>query len=162
MRLEEIGQLLTSDIRQAGSIWYIDINEEDGKRLKNPAATRTVPFHPVLIELGFITYVESLKHPKTRLFHALKIDTSGVLTGNFSKWFGNYLRGTIGIIDKRKVFHSFRHGFKTACREAGIPKEIHDAITAHREGDTSETYGEVLMSAKFEAVQKISYVSLKF
>ncbi len=34
------------------------------------------------------------------------------------------------ITDRRKVFHSLRHSFKTACRRAGIRKESHDALNA--------------------------------
>lgn len=161
MRMEEIGQLLVSDIRQSQDIWYIDLNQEDGKRLKNPGATRTVPVHPVLLDLGLITYAQSHKNPKGRLFPGLKVDAAGVITGNFSKWFGRYLRTTIGITDSRKVFHSFRHTFKTACRDAHIPKEMHDALTGHREGDTSETYGEVSLQAKHGAIQRVSFEGLK-
>jgi integrase len=64
-----------------------------------------------------------------RLFPELRQDNKGVLTGNFSKWFGRYLRESVGIKDRRKTFHSFRHTFKDVCREAEVSQEVHDALT---------------------------------
>jgi hypothetical protein len=46
----------------------------------------------------------------------------------WSKWFGRHLRLTVGIA---KVFHSLRHTFKRMCRDAGLPEEMHDALTGH-------------------------------
>jgi integrase len=159
MRLEEIGQMLVSDVVEAfpGGFWYFDINNEAGKRVKNAGSVRQVPIHPKLTEYGFIDYVKKQPSKAAKLFPELKADRVGVTTGNFSKWFGRYLRTTIGITDTRKVFHSFRHGFKTACRDAQIPKEMHDALTGHREGDTSDNYGEVSLTAKYKAVQRVKF-----
>jgi integrase len=58
-----------------------------------------------------------------RFFPAIKAGRMGVLTGNWSKWWGRYMRNVIGIKDRRKVFHSFRHTFKDACREAGLGRK---------------------------------------
>jgi integrase len=40
-----------------------------------------------------------------------------------------------------KTFHSFRHTFKRACREAGISEEIHHALTGHSGGGVGRSYG---------------------
>jgi integrase len=53
----------------------------------------------------------------------------------------SYAREQAGITDPRKVFHSFRHTFKRQCRECGIPKDIHGAITGHPSGDVADRYG---------------------
>lgn len=142
-RLEELGQLLPSDVKHQHDVHYIDINTvEDGKRLKNAGSHRKVPLHPRLIELGFLQYVQEMKRAEApQLFLALKRDKLGSITGNWSKWFGRWTH-KIGITDARKVFHSFRHRFKDACRDAEISEEIHDALTGHS-GNRSiaRTYG---------------------
>jgi integrase len=40
-----------------------------------------------------------------------------------------------------KTFHSFRHTFKRACREAGLSEEIHHALTGHSGGGVGRAYG---------------------
>ncbi|HYW91588.1 MAG TPA: site-specific integrase [Gammaproteobacteria bacterium] len=142
-RLEELGSLLTTDIRQSRGHWYIDINMDDpGKHLKTRGSARKVPLHPEIVRSGFLEYVEERRKSgvKTRLFPDLRPDKHGVVTGNWSKWWGRYARAN-GVDDTRKVFHSFRHTFKSACRRAGIPKERHDELTGHRDGTAGEEYG---------------------
>lgn len=48
MRIEEIAQLLVTDIRQDDGVWCIDVNEAgDGKHVKTEAGVRLVPLPPV-------------------------------------------------------------------------------------------------------------------
>jgi integrase len=111
-RLGELGQLLVEDVRRNDSIWYLSINEfSDGKKVKNKGPIRNIPIHNKLVELGFLTYVQSQKNRK--VFPNLVVDKRSNLTGNWSKWFGRYKK-SIGITDSKKVFHSFRHTFKDA------------------------------------------------
>ncbi|WP_235962785.1 site-specific integrase, partial [Jannaschia marina] len=65
-RLREVAQLVPSDIRSEGGIWYIDINADGKKKsLKSPAAKRRVPVHSELIRLGFVEWVEACgKQPR--------------------------------------------------------------------------------------------------
>lgn len=163
-RVEELGQLLVSDVRQDGAIWYLDINTRDeGKRLKNRSSHRLVPIHPELERAGFLEYV-ALRRKQgngARLFPELRPDKHGHLTNNWSKWWGRYAREQ-GITDKRKVFHSFRHTFKTACRAAGIPKEIHDRLTGHTSGDVGDEYGDKHPVAVLaHQMRKIKYKGLQ-
>jgi hypothetical protein len=104
-----------------------------------------------------LEYVKS-QPVKERLFPGLKRDTRETLTGNWSKWFGRYLRKTMGITEKRKVFHSFRHTFKDACRRARIATEVHNAVTGHAGQSVADNYGgEYPLEVLVEAIQKISY-----
>ncbi|WP_412506649.1 hypothetical protein [Roseovarius sp. SYSU LYC5161] len=74
-RLREVAQLLPSDVRKEGGIWYIDINADGEKKsLKSPAAKRRVPVHSELIRLGFLEWVEGCaKQP--RLFMSFTHNT---------------------------------------------------------------------------------------
>jgi hypothetical protein len=47
-----------------------------------------------------------------------------------------------GIADPRKApNHSWRHRFKDVCRNAGIEKSVHDALTGHVSGEVGDKYG---------------------
>jgi hypothetical protein len=65
----------------------------------------------------------------------------GDLSAAYSKRAGRWLR-SLGITDARKVAnHSWRHRFKDVCRDAEVPKDVHDRLTGHGEGDVSGAYG---------------------
>lgn len=155
MRLEEIGQLLVSDVRREGGIRYFDINDSDGKQLKNKSSIRRVPIHKKLLDLGLVDYADSLEGEQ--LFPLLKKDKYGKLTQNWSKWFGRHLR-RIGITDSSKVFHSYRHGLKDALRNADADEAISDAITGHSSVSIGRSYGSGYnLTILNKAVQGVNY-----
>jgi integrase len=144
MRLEEIGQLLVTDISSENGIPFISVATEanSGKHLKTSSSYRRVPIHPELIKLGLLDYVQRIKvSGSKRLFPKIKSASNRQLTSSWSQWFSRYLRTDIGIKDPRKTFHSFRHGFKEACRLGGIAKDIHDQLTGHTSSDVGDGYG---------------------
>ena len=144
MRLEEIGQLCHEDIKEEAGIWFFDLvhQPEKGKTLKNESSCRRVPIHPSLIHLGVLNLrSDEAALQSKRIFPRLASAGARQLTARGSQWFGRYLRLTVGITDKRKTFHSFRHTFKDACREAMIPKDVHDRLTGHTSSDVGDGYG---------------------
>lgn len=167
-RLEELGQALVSDIRQEGGVWFLDINEVDeGKSLKTKSSRRKVPLHPELIRCGFLGYVRELAEAgEARLFPLLKANVSGKLTANWSKWFNRVKREEAGILvpaRAMKDFHSFRHGFKDACRAARIPEEVSDALTGHSGGGIGRRYGSngIPLDVKADAVKLVRFDGLR-
>ena len=155
MRLEEIGQLLITDVKQEGGIWYFDINDSDGKQLKNKTSIRKIPVHQAVLDLGLIDYVDSLEG--VQLFPLLKKDKYGKLTQNWSKWFGRRLR-RLGVVDSSKVFHSYRHGLKDSLRNAGVDEAISDAITGHSSVNVGRSYGSGYnLTILNKAVQSVYY-----
>lgn len=159
-RLEELGQLQKKDVQQQNSIWHINISDEaDGASVKTYSSRRNIPVHPELLKFGFIEYVHQ-QHEK--IFPALKVDSHKSLTGNFSKWWGRYAREIIGITDRRKVFHSFRHAFKDACRNSGIHQEIHDSFTGHAGNNVGSAYGSgASLKRLADQMEKLKYEGLK-
>lgn len=157
-RLDELGQLRVKDVRNEDSIWYIDINADgDNKKLKTLSSKRKVPLHIDILNRGLADYLNSLKQGGM-LFPELKADTKGKLTGNWSKWWGRYAR-QIGMNDERKVFHSFRHAFKDACREAGVHEEVHDALTGHSGGGVGRQYGSgnLSLAVLHQAIEQLVF-----
>ncbi len=141
-RLEEICQLYIEDIRVDGEIYFFDINDNHDKKLKNKNATRKVPIHPKLIELGFIEYVRNLKlASEQRVFPELKRARDGY--GQIpSKWFARY-RERCGITEKGKVFHSFRHTFINHLKQKNVPIDKVAALVGHEDQSmTSGRYGK--------------------
>lgn len=141
-RVEELAQLLVADICSATGLgWYLDINDDaEHGHLKNAASRRRVPIHPILIACGFLDYLQSMRGSHL-LFPGLKPNPRKKLGGYFSNFFSAYLRKHVGITDRRKVFHSFRHTFKDACRRIGIDESVHDALTGHTSPHAGRRYG---------------------
>jgi integrase len=149
-RIEELCQLHPGDVYEETyreldgserSAWVLRITDEGpGQALKNPGSRRRIPIHAELIRLGFVDYARKAKG-RNRIFDKLVKDTVGDESGNWSKWFGGYLRDKAGVADTRMVFHSFRHTFKHEARAMEIPEDVSDAITGHAGGKVSRTYG---------------------
>jgi len=163
-RLEEIGQALTSDVKHEEGIDYLDINILDrgaGKRVKNRSSRRKLPLHPELVRCGLLDYVADRRRAgDERLFPGLRPSNTGQMTGNWSKWWARYT-DELGITDPRKVFHSFRHAFKDACRAARIEEELHDALTGHTSASVGRKYGNgVPLEVLAEAIAKVNYKGL--
>lgn len=137
-----------SEVRKSeDGIWHLDLlgvsgeGADDDRTLKTKGSHRLVVIHQDLIDLGFIEYVEGLP-ASGQLFPALKPNPTGWYGHNFGKRWGVYLREVAELETPVSPSHGFRHSFKTMCREAGVPEEIHDAITGHDNGSVSRQYGE--------------------
>ena len=155
-RINEIAQLRKKDFHNEEGVLYFSINEEDGKRVKNPSSVRKVPVHPSLVDAGLLEYLKSIQGDD--IFPKLNADSKGNYSGNYSKLFGRHLRQNIGIEEKGKVFHSFRYTFIQLARAQGVPEEWRKAIVGHSSGDVHATYsaGDYL-NAKFEYIKTIQF-----
>lgn len=172
-RLNEIGQLQASDVKEFEGILYFDmtteLSDEDGnpipRKIKSEAGKRIIPIHPELIKLGFKNYWDGLQRAKSdRLFPQWNIGNDGYYSSVYSKWFGRLL-GKVGLNDSRLVFHSFRHGFKDALREARIDGETQYRLMGHEmnseEFSSGPTYGwGPSIKVLYESVCTIQYPGL--
>lgn len=156
-RVEELAQLTTKDVMYAAGLGhYLNITDEAAHaHLKNASSRRRIPLHATVLDCGFLDYWKS--QPKNALlFPRLKVNPRGRHGGYFSNFFSGYLRRKVGITDPRKVFHSFRHTFKDACRRAGIDEAVHDALTGHTTSSVGRRYGneQYPLAPLFEAMQR--------
>lgn len=162
-RVEELAQLLVTDVRYAEGLGhYLNISDEAAhSHLKNPGSRRRIPVHFILAACGFIDYAAGA-NPVGFLFPHLKANPRGKLGGYFSNFFSGYLRNTIRITDKRKVFHSFRHTFKDVCRSVGIEEAVHDALTGHATPSAGRKYGneQYPLEPLFEAMERYDIAGL--
>ena len=159
-RQNEICQLDVTDIVRERGIPCISINDrEKDKSVKNKGSIRVIPIHPKLIEMGFLEYVEyQRRENEKKLFFTLKRQKRGLYNRSIQAWFGRYL-DQLGIRDKSKVFHSFRHTFETKAVDKRIPAEYQNAIC----GWTDRGIGQRIYAHKkdikvmLEEISKISY-----
>lgn len=151
-RLEEIAGLRVSDVVQLDvgngadddNAWFfrfVDV-PAGNRRLKTEQSERETPVHPELIRLGLIRYLRSMADSgETQLFPRLTAQASGQRANKWGEWFGVYRRKECGVEDDKIDFHSFRHTFKDAARECGMPEGLQRQIMGHSAKDVADGYG---------------------
>lgn len=157
MRMGEIVQLLTADLKQAEGIWYFDVTKTEGddKKLKTKSSWRRVPVHPVLVDAGLLEVAKNAK-PKGRLFPDIEQGQDGYYSHNFSKWWGRYAK-QVGFYTPKTAFHSFRHNFKDALQAASVAEYVAKALMGHADNSVHAQYGSgpslLVLKAGIDKVQ---------
>lgn len=150
-RLEELADLIRSDISQEGPIFAIKIQEDtreqaDGttreRRLKTANSARTIPLHPELVRLGFVDYLkETARNPTDPIFpKLLPQGKDGKRGPRFTRWFVEY-RKAIGVYKSGLGTHSFRHTAITRLSNAITSEDQRrhrNLIMGHIAGDATE------------------------
>lgn len=145
IRLNEICQLQHDNIQLRPEGAFFSISESDGKELKTKNASRIVPVHNKLIELGFLDWVSSTSknfEKSASLFPELTNSTSPRRpSDNFSRWFSRF-RDSIGLEDSGKSFHSFRHYFTDRLTEQGIRDQVINRLMGWSTDGMFDVYGK--------------------
>jgi len=167
-RLNEICQMHTADLHQVDGIWCFDFQADpaDGKNLKTAGSQRLVPIHPTLMDIGLLAYArERHQAGDRRLFPEITIDAFGLYSGRMSRWFARFLE-TCGAASKGTCFHSFRHLFRDALREAGVEREIALRLGGWAESGgnshvVGDRYGQGFSPSRlYAAIAAIDFVNL--
>ena len=147
MRLSEIVSLNVEDFKAEDGIDFIAIRES-----KTEAGVRRVPIHPKLKEIGLLDFVKGIQ-PGQPLF-------AGISSGAYSMHFGRLL-DSVGITDKKLVFHSFRHTFTDALRAAKVTEPIAKALIGHSDGTVTGQYGSgYQVDVLFEELKRVNFPGL--
>jgi integrase len=166
-RLNELCQLDRTDIVQVDGVWCLDINDKNGKKLKNISSARLIPLHSKLInELSLIQFVKSSEDIK--LFSDLKASSAGY-GQSFSKWFNRTYRKNCGVGQSpnvRKDFHSFRHTFANYFKQIdGIQEYRVSELLGHK-GNSTITFGrygkESSLQSKKALIELITYPTIQY
>jgi len=168
MRLNEICQLNVEDVQQHDGVWCFNITREtargvDDKVLKTKTSERVVPIHPQLITLGFMKYLKQYERkPRSKLFPDIKTGTTGYRSDTFSKQFARFLK-SIDADGSKTSFHSFRHNFRDALREADVRHEIAMLLGGWADGSRGKSvqafYGRgYSMRMVLTELEKVTYV----
>lgn len=161
MRLGEICQTYVNDLIQENGIIYLDLSLKHGqeKTLKSQAASRKIPIHKELISLDILGLFEKsqTKGSGARLFPEIKKGSADSFSQYPSRHFGSYKK-SIGLPDPNIVFHSFRHNFRDALREADVGLELSRALMGHSDESVHASYGTgPSLKALNQAISAISY-----
>ena len=167
MRLNEICQLDTSDIREIEGIHCIVVSEQsvDGscdKALKTIASERLIPIHQTLATCGLLAFVrECHQAGRTKLFAEIDPGQRGKRAVAFSKWFTQFTR-TCGAYRPRTSFHSYRYNFRAELRAARIDHDISMAMggwtAAKSANSVSENYGSGhRLESLSEAIKRLAF-----
>ena len=148
----EIRRIKLSDIYQEQGIYVFDLIEAT----KNAQSKRIVPIHDDLIRLGLLDYVQRLKSQnKDRLFWDWEP------ANKINRWFLRVYKAKVGIHDKRKVFHSFRHSMKTELARCGVNRDVSDLITGHKDQSIGGIYisdqAKTMVQSMKEGIDRINY-----
>ena len=149
MRLDEVALLSKPDIKIEKGIRHFDLTEAI---VKNVGSARKVPVPNVISDMldNYINKRESL-----RLFD-FPVDADGKSQNAASKKSMRFIRKV--TTDPAVVAHSLRHNFKDMCRDAGIPKDLHDFITGQSGGDSASNYGEGhSLASRYHALNSIKH-----
>jgi integrase len=153
MRASEEGQLKLDSIRHERGV-LVFVVEEDTKTL---GSQRLIPVHSKLIELGLEERIDELRRKGvTHLFPkwqaaAERAEREAAAKGGIrmiNQFYPRFIprrfnvtyKAAIGIHDKRKVWHSFRHTFKTGLARAGVVKSIRDELAGHDDNSAGAGY----------------------
>ena len=129
----EVARIKLADIYKEQEVWVFDLIEAT----KNLHSKRLVPVHKTLIDLGLLEYAEALrKRGETLLFP----DWQSKRQDEINRWFLRTYKKQVGIHDKRKVFHSFRHSLKSALARYGVNRDVSDLITGHKDQSVGGIY----------------------
>ena len=156
MRRNEIGQLLTSDVKkQPDGQWVLNIDGKigggEGKKIKNIASRRVIPLHPALIKLGFPAWAKTLE--PGRLFANCPIEGNGSI-GCISRFVREQLDQV--KLDPELSLHCARHTLRTLGHEAEIPENVLDAIEGHASTTQGGKYGKVTVKVMARAIARIN------
>lgn len=130
-RREEMAQLALDNIRKERGVWIIDINDEDYRRVKNESSIRKIPLHPVLIDLGFLDYLDAVrKAGATRIFPYLRYDEQNGFGDVPGEAFNRYMT-KLGIKQDGKVMHSFRKYANGRLEENDVDEPLRCRMVGH-------------------------------
>lgn len=140
-RLNEICQLDTEDViqdKQTG-IFYFDIHKKTSvNRVKTEVGHRQVPIHQVLIDLGFLNYVDfQRKSGEKKLFSELTFSERSGWGRKLKDWFNDTYLKRVGVkkvaSDKHttKCFHCFRNTVINYEKQHGLNREVMEEVVGH-------------------------------
>lgn len=155
LRLGEIECLEFEDIVDfhGRSAFWVHRGSSHGNKkvVKNRASVRKVPIHPSLIQAGFQDFVEGRRKESKdgRIFPSFR----------YSRFFNDTLLGEIlGIKQPEICFHSLRHNFKDALRDATDDLEARDRLCGHAVPGMSAVYGQKFVSVEQAvAIDKVRF-----
>lgn len=156
-RVGEMLQLRKQDIRREGKYWIVHVTPEAGPVKTDEA--RDVVLHRQIVESGFPDFVSA--SGAGHLFISPGDDELGVRKAVKTA------RNKVNMFVREVVSdphvdpsHGWRHRFKTVGIDEGVEMRVLDAIQGHAPRNISESYGEVTIKAKANAIARFPMIKV--
>jgi integrase len=150
-RIEEVAQLTKADFSKVGDDWFYRLTSMGGKTLKNRGSERRVPVHPVLIDEGFIEFINELN---------IK-DDKRIFTTRPTQRISEWIREVVGITrEELRPNHGWRHLFEDLCMLGGVLDAARLYITGRMTGRSDAGYGksDVMLPGLATEMKKVSKI----
>lgn len=154
-RIEEICQLLVSDIREIEGLYCFDIKDDGDlenvdQSVKTAASKRLIPVHTKLIEMGLLEYIADVKKiaGNSALLFPYLIKTVNGYSKTTGANFGRYL-DKLGLTDPLLVFHSFRSTVNNHLKHAGIDEEKRCQLIGHEHDNVNSAVYSTPFNAQY-------------
>jgi integrase len=157
LRLGEVIRLRTDNFAEVDGVLCLSVEPDPDDSLKTDASRRLVPVHSQLLALGLMEFVgEQEASGEEYVFSRAKKLNCPEAT--LSNWFRRYRR-KVGVADKRKVFHSFRHTFRQHLSDSGAQDSTVTDLLGHAHRSiTHSRYGKSANVARLrEAVEALDF-----
>lgn len=157
MRPSEMKQLEFDDIIPVNERPHFSVNRVSrhghNKKTKTESSIRQIPLHFMLINIGFLRWVEARRKVARdgRIFPAY----------TYGKFWNETFTVKLGIKSSKKAFYSLRHNMRDALRNASESDEAKDRITGHWSEGTGAVYGgRDLAPLESEIIDRVTYPGL--
>lgn len=154
-RGNELAQLEVNDIVMRHGVWSISVSPyslddngepiqgsmERNKKVKTKSGMRILPIHQIAVDLGFVDHVKRRKESgEEQVFVAKKW---GKRASHYDSVRGDIEEhmSRLGVWTADRKFHSFRHTFRDACRDALIETAYVREMGGWSRGGSDAVYG---------------------
>ena len=159
-RLSEILFIRKEEIIKRNDFWFFQIIYRSDRRLKKSASVREIPIHSTLIEHGFFDYLDEMKatHGETGYLFEDAMNPQDPADA-YSKVFARQqIKTGIQGEPRKDCFHSLRHSYRDAMREAELSHDAIGALGGWADNSVSGSYGSSLSDRQLnEAMQKLDF-----
>lgn len=133
MHLQEIFNLRCDDINLVSDIWCFTVTDTSSqrKKIKVVKATRQVPVHSALLNLGFITYFEEIKKTGAVFLFPELVTALDKLYDATMYWFTYYIFTIANTKKTYGSFHDLRIYFASFYAGLGYPTAIVSALIGY-------------------------------
>jgi len=152
-RIGEVFQLTSADVRKVSDTWVIDINESEGKNLKNSYSNRLVPLIDGAYGFDLEAFLRYVATCEGKLFDRT--------SHNFTRVLNETLRDVLGVESGEGLtYHSLRHSMASLMKQHGVAVGIAQDILGHSSQTiTFDLYGgdQRLSIGRLEAALRESF-----
>jgi integrase len=138
LRLGEVACLLREDVELVDDVWCIHVRAGEGKSVKTRSAVRTIPVPQALIDLGFVRWATGINTP--RLFEELPVNHKNPGSALGRRW-ARFVARLNAKEERSGGWHSLRHGFTQAAKEARLHPDVLDALAGWAGDGMRSRYG---------------------